>query len=112
MPHNGIRLQPLRPRAVRIQHRIPTLDSVQRPQDWILRRLEAVAAHPLDLTNPDRNTRQFGGIGVELDPQHIFGPDSWSGLFSAEPFAIDVGAVFDIIYPIGKSSVRERGGPE
>jgi len=48
---------------------------VQRAQDRVAPVAQAVAEHPLDLADPDRDPRQLGGVGVDLDAQDRIGPD-------------------------------------
>ena len=59
---------PLRLAAVFVQNRVAVLDHIQRLQDWVAPDVEAVAAHPLDLADPHRYARQFGGIRIDLNP--------------------------------------------
>ena len=53
------------------QHRIPAFDLIQRRENRIAADVVAVLQHPLNLADPHRHPRQFGGVGIEFDAQHI-----------------------------------------
>ena len=59
----------------RRQQRITLLDGVEGPEDGVPGQREAVVSHPLDFADPDRDSRQFGGIGIDLDAEHVLRPD-------------------------------------
>ena len=94
---NYVRRRPFRLRSIVVQHRIPALDRLQRSEDRILRRVKAVAAHPLNLADPHRHSRKLGGIWVELDPEDTFGPDAGEAPMKTERLGVEVGAVLDIL---------------
>lgn len=71
--------RPLGLAAVGIEHGVALLDVVQGLEDGVAGDIEAVAEHPLDLADPHRDPGQLRGIGVELDAEHVLGPDHGEG---------------------------------
>ena len=49
-----------------VQHRIPALNRIQIAQDRVLRRIETIAPHPLDFTDPHGNPRQFRRLFIKI----------------------------------------------
>ena len=71
---------------------------IQRPQNRVAQDRVAVAQHPLQFADPHRDAGQFGGVGVELDAQHVGGAGVDADLaLQAEGFGFEVGAVFQIL---------------
>ncbi len=59
--------------SIRIKNCIPALDGPERTQNGVAGGFEPISAHPLNLTDPDRNASKFGGKGIDLDALHAFG---------------------------------------
>ena len=73
---HDICLWPFRLCSVGAQDRVAALDGVERLQDRVSGLCEAVAAHPLDLADPNRDARQLSRIWVNLDALDV----GWSNL--------------------------------
>ena len=76
IPHHHAGLGPLgfnrrSPASVKRQQRIAALDMVERLQHRVGLELVAVQQPPLKLANPHRHARQFGGVFVQLDAEHV-----------------------------------------
>ncbi|OIQ66922.1 hypothetical protein GALL_515060 [mine drainage metagenome] len=69
----------------------------QRFQHRVGFELVAVRQAPLQFTNPHRHARQFGGVAVELNAQHVVRPGNQIGL-AVQPKAggIQMAFVFDV----------------
>ena len=66
------------------QQRVPAFNVLERFQDRPVAQAVAVAQHPLNLADPDREPRQFGGVGIELEAEHGFRPDRWKTPLQAQ----------------------------
>ena len=58
--------------------------------------VESVLEHPLDLADPDRHARQFGGVGVDLDALDASGPTRGSSRCRPS-LGIEIDAVLDVL---------------
>ena len=97
------------------KHRVAVLDGIQRSQNRVLRRIEPVAPHPLDFADPHAHPRQFGGIGVQLDPQHAFRPHARKSARQAQRLGIQIGAMLDVLQRLQRDIqkiARSAGGIE
>ena len=82
----------------KIEQRVPALDVVQRLQHRVGLELVAVRHAPLQFTNPDRHARQFGGVFVELNAQHVVrAGDQICLAVQAKHGGVKVAFVFDVL---------------
>ena len=58
---------------------------------------DGVAHAPLDVADPDRRAREFGGERVDLDAVQDFRPDARHDHAEAERLAFEDGAIFDVL---------------
>ena len=71
---------------------------VERPQDGVAAHGVAMGERPLEFADPHGDAGEFGGVGVELDAQHVGGPGFDDKLaVQAQRFGVEVGAVFDVL---------------
>lgn len=67
IPDDRVHCRPLGLAPVLVQQRVPVLDVVQAREDRVTAAVVAVLEHPLDLTDPDRDPGELGGVCVDLD---------------------------------------------
>ncbi|OIQ78226.1 hypothetical protein GALL_400680 [mine drainage metagenome] len=60
----------------------------------------------MDFPDPNRHARQFGGIGVQLYPQHTFRPNGGKGAWQAQCLGLQIAAVFDV-FEFEKRDIQE-----
>jgi hypothetical protein len=69
--HDHIRVRPLglfrMGRVRQVQQGVLLTDVVERLEDRVARVAESMREHPLDLADPDRDSRQLGRERVDLD---------------------------------------------
>ena len=83
---------------------------VEAGQDGVAAAVVAVLEHPLDLADPYRDPRQLGGVGVDLEAQHVVGAGLDGELaVQAEGFGVEVGAVFEV-FEGAQAEVQEVAG--
>ena len=71
---------------------------VQRLQHRVGLELVAVQQPPLQLANPHRDARQFGGVFVQLDAQHVVRAGHQIGLaLQAQRGGFDMALVLDVL---------------
>lgn len=95
--HDDIGLGPRRFAAVRVQDGVLLADGVERFEDGVFRQREAVVQHPLKLADPDRDAGEFGGVGVEFDPEHVLRADAREAARQAQRLGLQDHAVFEIL---------------
>ena len=93
IPDHHVRFRPVRFLSVRRQHRVATLDGLQVIEDRSAIQAEPVALHPLDLADPHRGAREFGGVGIDLDALDAGGADRRE--LAAQPQRVRVQLDFD-----------------
>ena len=88
---DDIRLGPSRLAAVRVEQGVAVLDAVERPEDRFTGDVPAIAATPLDIADPHRGARQFGGELVDFDAADVLRPgEHGQGGRIAQLLGIDV----------------------
>ena len=97
MPITTSASRPVRFSAVPRQDRVAALDGVQGLQDRVARLREAVASHPLDLADPDRDAGQLGGIWVDLDALDVGRTDLRERPLETERLRLELHPVLQVL---------------
>ena len=97
------------------QNGVAAFDGFQRFQDRIARLGESVAAHPLDVADPDGDARQFRCVGVDLDTLDVGGADRGKGPLQTHRLRFQLHAVLDVLERVQRQMekiARTAGGVE
>ena len=96
-------------RAIRRDQRIAALDRIERAQDRLGLRVDAIANAPLNVADPDRGARQFGGERVDLDAMHDLGADRRHARLQAHGFAFEIGLELHVLDPLQRQVKKIAG---
>src|ERR1700730_1585515 len=84
-------------RAVIVDDGVAALDVVKRLQDRLPPDVKAAATHPLNFTDPDRDARQLGGVGIDLNSKQCLRPCRRKARGKPKQLALNRDPPFDVL---------------
>lgn len=97
VPDDDVRARPFDRRSIIGDDGVLAAYGIERLGDGLSPDVETRAPHPLDLPNPNRHAGQFGGVGVDLNPEQRFRPDRREGTRKTEQLALDDNPTLDVL---------------